>query len=717
MKIFSTILFLIFLACSTIVSNSFAQSKESVSEYLKREKVRAFSYVDVSKNVDHDMQLIKKWGFNFVLAAPGLCDSPLKKVMPLISSADKAGLKIIWTASMANQYSNPALKEVLADDHRRYVGADGRISSGSACPTDTLFWEAVLLHRSLPFASLAAKGYKSNAGLLVDPEDYSGGFNESRYCYCNYCFGDFVKSIGRSNEASMPPEKRYDWLVSNNLLSDYYKYQNKESAEMLNVIRRHMDTIDPDFIFATYPWLHGNLESKDRPVPWDERLAGGLGTTRTPFLIFDEATYSFGYEPRIEAWSNELKEKGLHFAAIPGYNVIPSERIWWPEDAAYNAFYAAKRSSGYWIFVGNWAMLMKNDQRPQQIGGTPEEWRNAFSRLNKIIVQHNFNHPPAEFAQPIPLSPPQKDLPHGYQIPDLNSPKHSSDSHLFIRRWTSIGLPYEGGELVLIDAHKNSWLSFEREVREPDRYEISTWFTLGPDRGIAQLYVDNKPAGKPIDLYSPITLPSQWFVVGHPVLKDRWSRLEFRVTGKNEKSSGYEVGFTQIGVTQVGWWPKEWKVILPFDNTGESQPGYNTVYPPEKEINFDTIYTGKNGIPVSWQTYKTEQDGKFNFIPLVSDIRDEVAYALVYVNCPSDGMRSIRLGTDDGGKLWVNDKFIWGENISRSATRDECRPMTFFHKGWNKILLKITQTNGQWDFFFRIYDPDHQLKYALRPGN
>ena len=715
MKILS-IIFLIIIDSFILTSVSLSQSQETTTMYLKKNDVRTYSYVGLSKKYEHELELIHKLGFNYALTQSGLCDLPYSKLKPLIDAANKNDVNLLFVTTLAHQFSNPSLKGLLSKDKRRYVGADGRVSPGSGCPTDTLYWETVLLHRAKFLAELEAKGNSACAGLLGDTEDYSGGFDESNYCYCKYCFGSFLKSIDDMQAKDIKPEDRYHWLSSHNLIKAYQQFQNKKTASVLRIIRRKVDKIDPNFVFALY-WSHTSSTEKPGSVPWDERFGSGLSTENTPVLLFDEGTYSYGFEPSVEQWADHLKDLGENIIAVPGYNVVPSERIWWPKDVAQNAFYAAKRSGGYWIYLSSWAMLLKNSQRPRQIGGSPAEWRKAFTKLNQIIIQQKMNNPPAEFSQPISLPPTSKDLPHGYQIPDLVSMKHSSESNLFIRPWTSIGLPYKGGELVLTNDKKNSFLSFKREIKEPDRYQISAWFTFGPDRGITQLYVDNEPAGKPIDLYSPITLTSKWIVAGNVVLKKRWPRLQFKVVGKNIKSSDYEVGFTKVGVVKVGWWPQEWNVILPFNNNGEGQPGYNKVYPPEKGINIDATYKGKDGIPVHWQIVKTGQHGKLNFIPLVSDIRNEVAYALVFVKCPSNGIKSIRLGTDDGGKLWINNKFVWGENISRSATRDEDHPMAYFHKGWNKILLKITQTKAGWAFYFRIYDPMHQLKYSLKPEN
>ena len=41
-----------------------------------------------------------------------------------------------------------------------------------------------------------------------------------------------------------------------------------------------------------------------------------------------------------------------------------------------------------------------------------------------------------------------------------------------------------------------------------------------------------------------------------------------------------------------------WKIIYPFDNVGNI--GFDTVYPPEKETNFNKVYTGKNNVRIKW---------------------------------------------------------------------------------------------------------------------
>src|SRR5262245_37164698 len=45
----------------------------------------------------------------------------------------------------------------------------------------------------------------------------------------------------------------------------------------------------------------------------------------------------------------------------------------------------------------------------------------------------------------------------------------------------------------------------------------------------------------------------------------------------------------------------KWYVIGPFDNTDNR--GFETVYPPEKEIDLAKEYVGKGGVKVEWKEF------------------------------------------------------------------------------------------------------------------
>lgn|GEM_PF-6594858 len=60
MKAILLILLAVLLDCISFAFSSPEQNQGSMTDCLDREKIRAFSYIGVSKNIRHGLQVIKK---------------------------------------------------------------------------------------------------------------------------------------------------------------------------------------------------------------------------------------------------------------------------------------------------------------------------------------------------------------------------------------------------------------------------------------------------------------------------------------------------------------------------------------------------------------------------------------------------------------------------------------------------------------------------------
>ncbi len=139
-----------------------------------------------------------------------------------------------------------------------------------------------------------------------------------------------------------------------------------------------------------------------------------------------------------------------------------------------------------------------------------------------------------------------------------------------------------------------------------------------------------------------------------------------------------------------------WWVIHPFDNTDEK--GFDAVYPPELEIDFDKEYEGKNGRIIKWYRSNGRGEGVFSNVP-----EDDVTgYALTYFQSERDQKYLLSLGSDDTIKIWVNDKLIFSKYVHRALRRGDDVIELPVTKGRNKILFKITNGYGPWGFFADI---------------
>ena len=150
--------------------------------------------------------------------------------------------------------------------------------------------------------------------------------------------------------------------------------------------------------------------------------------------------------------------------------------------------------------------------------------------------------------------------------------------------------------------------------------------------------------------------------------------------------------FTVSEGTSLGpWW-----VIFPFDNTDET--GFDTVYPPEMEIDFDKEYIGKDGRIIGW--YKTDSRGENVFSNVPED--DVTGYALTFLESDRDQNYILSLGSDDTIKIWVNDRLIFSKYVHRPLRRADDVIELPISKGRNKILVKVTNGYGPWGFFADI---------------
>jgi hypothetical protein len=145
----------------------------------------------------------------------------------------------------------------------------------------------------------------------------------------------------------------------------------------------------------------------------------------------------------------------------------------------------------------------------------------------------------------------------------------------------------------------------------------------------------------------------------------------------------------------------KWSYIGPFPNAGGQ--GFNTVYPPEKEINSKASYGGKNGQQAVWREGKFT-DGQVNNLALFrpDSNNDAVVYLHREIECARPMELPISLGSDDSLTVWLNGRKLLAENVARACASDQNHTVLKLKAGKNDLLLKIGQGGGEWAFYFRI---------------
>ncbi len=146
-----------------------------------------------------------------------------------------------------------------------------------------------------------------------------------------------------------------------------------------------------------------------------------------------------------------------------------------------------------------------------------------------------------------------------------------------------------------------------------------------------------------------------------------------------------------------------WKLMGPFPN--KDGKGFDTAYSPEQEVRFDGTQKDDRGRDRKWQDFQsTAVDGKVDLRQAFQRSNDVCAYAYAELESPDARDVRLKIGSDDGVIGWLNGKKIHANNATRPCQVDEDVVNARLDAGKNRILLKITQGGGEWEFALRLTD-------------
>ena len=111
-----------------------------------------------------------------------------------------------------------------------------------------------------------------------------------------------------------------------------------------------------------------------------------------------------------------------------------------------------------------------------------------------------------------------------------------------------------------------------------------------------------------------------------------------------------------------------------------------------------------NENPVQWSLYNSSINRiDFNTIePLEDTPAPREVFAGVWVYSPTYRVVNALLGSDDGGRVWVNGDPIGEHQNCHGASVDNYSYPTTLNAGWNTVLVQIRDGGGGWDMYFRF---------------
>lgn len=93
---------------------------------------------------------------------------------------------------------------------------------------------------------------------------------------------------------------------------------------------------------------------------------------------------------------------------------------------------------------------------------------------------------------------------------------------------------------------------------------------------------------------------------------------------------------------------------------------------------------------------------------------NRVAYLRARVWSPKEQKAQLELGSDDGVKVWLNGQLVHANNAVRPAEPGQDKAPVTLKEGWNPLLVKLTQSQGQWALCVRFRSPDGSKLEGLK---
>ena len=147
-----------------------------------------------------------------------------------------------------------------------------------------------------------------------------------------------------------------------------------------------------------------------------------------------------------------------------------------------------------------------------------------------------------------------------------------------------------------------------------------------------------------------------------------------------------------------------WLIVGPFDHA--ERKGFATAYPPET-VPFDraAVFDGKGG-KVAWSDLVPAEArcdaGGADFAQILVPAEWGVAYATADLESPDDRAATLSFGSDDTLTVWVNGEKVLARDVYRPAVPGQDSVEVRLKKGRNRLLVKVCQGVGGWEFFLGI---------------
>ena len=280
-----------------------------------------------------------------------------------------------------------------------------------------------------------------------------------------------------------------------------------------------------------------------------------------------------------------------------------------------------------------------------------------------------------------------------------------------VEEMSDYGPDWSGSKQLLIEAKDKDAFSWVIPGLNENSYTFHLYYTKGPDYGNLNVFINDRKVGE-IKGYSPVLIHGGKISIENIKNQGKEIIIKFVVDGKQPSSKGYKAGLDGIKPEPRRVFIAEWQIAGPFPNPRVSEAnrrGLDSIYAPEIHVDLNAFYTGSGGNQIRWQNIQTPGNGYINLANLITPHELVVTYAVTYIYSVKPTTVPLLIGTDDGAKVFFNNKQLYRYPGVRVAEPDQAEIKLNVNPGWNKLLLKIENNMGGYGFYARLADRDSSL--------
>lgn len=152
----------------------------------------------------------------------------------------------------------------------------------------------------------------------------------------------------------------------------------------------------------------------------------------------------------------------------------------------------------------------------------------------------------------------------------------------------------------------------------------------------------------------------------------------------------------------IGQYARRALALGPFPAAGQPQLGIDRAYIDEARA---SPRLGARDGGLTWQPL-VSTGRTLDMIPLLGAGRDSVCYLALTAISEREQPAQIRVGSDDGCRVWLNGEAVSSAPGLRALRPDQDVAGVTLKKGRNLFLMKVTNAGGGWCATFRLCAPD-----------